>query len=128
MKPILSLLLVILFAGISYSQEKEEEGKYDRFRTGKFTYTGENKGAIIIRTKNKQTEIYPDGKSKIVMKIKWTSDSTYVLTFIKSDIDGCLEKGDWIKVELINEDGDRFTGRCSSEKCGGGIIPFVKLE
>ena len=98
-------------------------------KTGKFTYEGKEDDTEIIRAKRRQVEIFNGGKSKLILKIKWMNDSTYILTHKKAiNAPGCLQKNDWINVVITRRWGNRFECSCSSENCGQGQIVFVKLE
>ncbi|PHR26760.1 MAG: hypothetical protein COA38_14340 [Fluviicola sp.] len=119
-------LFIIPFPVFSYSQK---EGKYDEFRTGTFTYLDKGEGVLVIRTKKTQIEIYPDGESKLINKIKWINDSTYMLTFKKSiNADGCLVKGDRMKIEFLSKDGNQYKCRYTSSACGKGEVTMKKVD
>lgn len=118
-------LLTLAFPAFSQNQTH-----FDDLKTGKFTYA-ENEGETeIIRTKRKQTEIYNDGKSKLVMKIRWENDTTYVLT-LKREVNapGCLQKGDWIRTTIVKRSGNRYECSSTSKRCGSlAKIVIIKLE
>jgi hypothetical protein len=98
-------------------------------RTGTFTYEGQEGRVEIIRTRKKQVENYNGGKSKIILRIKWVNDSTYVLTFRRAkNAPGCLKEGDTITTRILECDGNSYYCEYSSRRCGGGRITFVKLD
>ena len=122
---ILLTLLTLVFKPI-FSQDQID---FEYFKTGKFTYEGKEGEVEIIRTKNKQIEVYNGGNSKLILKIKWINDSTYVLTHKKSiNAPGCLEKGDWIKATILNGSKDQYECSYTSNRCGEGKSIFIKLE
>ena len=108
----------------------QDSGCLEKFRTGTFQYeTGGGEKVIIYRTKRKQTEVFNNGKSKLILKIKWLNDSTYLLIQKKAvNAPGCLKKGDIIKTRVVSCEGERFTCEYSSERCGKGKSVFLKLE
>jgi hypothetical protein len=126
MKQLILVTLLSLFLRPVFSQD---QNKYEDFKTGKFTYQGKSGVVEIIRTNKKQVEIFNDGKSKLILKINWINDSTYILTLIKKiNIHGCLERGDWIKATITNRNGNKYECTYISKNCGGGKSVFVKLE
>ncbi|MFI5204028.1 MAG: hypothetical protein ACHQF2_05980, partial [Flavobacteriales bacterium] len=67
--------------------------------------------------------------SKIVLKIEWLNDSTYVLTVKKLvNAPGCLSKRDWIKTVITSCTDNRWVGTYTSNKCGSGKCVFLKKE
>lgn len=126
MKQLILITLLNLLISPVFSQD---QNSFDDLKTGKFAYEG-NEGEIeIIRTKKKQIEIFNNGKSKLILKIKWLNDSTYVLTHIKAkNAVGCLQKGDTIKAIILNRNGNRYECSYSSNRCGDGKSVFIKLE
>ena len=126
MKHTILFILLISFSVQMFSQNKMS---YDDLKTGKFTYEGMEGEVEIIRTKKKQIEITNGGESKLISKIDWINDSTYVLTLKKMiNSPGCLEKGDWIKSTILNRKGDKYECSFTSKKCGDGTAVLVKLE
>jgi hypothetical protein len=99
-------------------------------RTGKYTYKSRGKTVEVIRTEKEQTEIYNNGKSKLILSVEWTSGSTYVLTFKKgiNAPPGCLTEGDWIKVTIVKCYGKQYAAKYTSNKCGEGENVFEKIE
>jgi len=127
MKSLYLSLLISLCTSFVYGQNTKKE--LEKFRTGKFTYLGQEEDVVIIRTKKQQTETYNQGKSKLILKIEWVNDSTYVLTHQKAiEAPGCLTKGDWIKTIITSQDGNKYTCTYTSNKCGSGEGTIVKLE
>lgn len=126
MKQLILLTVLSLFFMPLRSQG---QNGFDDLKVGKFTYEGKEGEIEIVRTKNRQVEIYNNGKSKLILKIDWINDSTYVLTHIKSiNAPGCLEKGDWIRATITSRSGDTYECTYTSNRCGSGKSVFKKLE
>ncbi len=127
MKKHMLLLLFVCAGVISFAQESN---KYEKFKTGTFTYAGDAySGTKIVRTKSKQTEIINNGQAKVIMKIKWINDSTYVLTLVKAvNAPGCLKKGDTITTVITSSTGNQYTFRSETANCGGAEATIVKVE
>jgi hypothetical protein len=126
MKSNLFVLLLICFSGTAFGQKTN---CFKKHVIGKFTYQDRQHESEIIRTRTKQTEIFNFGKSKLILKIKWLNDSTYVLTHQKAiNAPGCLDKGDWIKATITNCDETHYTATYTSNKCGNGKSTFIKLQ
>lgn len=126
MKQLILLTFLTLLVKPVFSQDQID---FESIKTGRFTYEGKEGEVEIIRTKRKQIEIFNEGKSKLILKIKWINDSTYVLTHKKSiNNSGCLDKGDWIKAKILKRKKDRYECSYTSNKCGGGKSVFIKLE
>ncbi|SMC81345.1 hypothetical protein [Moheibacter sediminis] len=122
----LFLLITLCCFGIGQSQESNI---YSKFKTGKFSYEGNSGKVEIIRTEKKNIEIFNNGKSKLINEIKWINDSTYILTHKKSiNASGCLDKGDWVKSTIIKVDGNSYTIKAISNKCGEGQTVIHKTE
>ncbi len=101
----------------------------ERFKTGVFIYENRDSSRQIIRTKKKQTEVFNEGKSKLVFDVEWTSDTTYLLRFKKShNAPGCLQKHDFIAVIILSVDSDCYTCRFISNRCGEGTGVFYKID
>ncbi len=99
-------------------------------RTGKYTYQSRGQMVEIVRTENEQTEIFNDGKSKLILSVEWLNNSTYLLT-LKQAVNsskGCLSVGDWIKVTIVKCYGKQYSAKYESNKCGAGESVFVKVE
>lgn len=118
-----------LFFCVSHCLYSQNSDCLNKIKTGKFTYPGEEGKVEIIRTKKTQTEVYNNGVSKLILKIQWLNDSTYVLTHKKSvNAPGCLEKGDWMKATVFKCEENRYSCEFTSNKCGNGQIVLIKLE
>lgn len=114
----------LMLTTFSFSQEKN---KFEKFKTGTFTYQSGKTTIVVKRTESKQFEYFDGGK--IVMNVEWTSDSTFVLTAKKiGGKPGCLSKGDWIKVKIVKVNGNKYTAKYYSEFCGFGETVFTKIE
>ena len=125
----IKIFLIVSFCLFWIQLFSQEHRPYEKFKTGKFTYEGRIGEVEIIRTKKTQTEIYNEGKSKLIFKIKWVNDSTYILKHQKSiNAPGCLEKGDWIKAIILGSENNKYTCSFTSNKCGEGQSVFIKLE
>lgn len=123
------LVISLVFALFIQPAVAQHTSDFQDLKTGKFTYVGKEGETEIIRTKRKQVETFNGGKSKLILKIKWMNDSTYILTHKKAiNAPGCLQKNDWINVVITRRWGNRFECSCSSENCGQGQIVFVKLD
>lgn len=127
MKKSIILSLTFLFlASLAFAQDKVD---YSKFRTGTFSYPGQEEDVIITWTKHKQIEVYNGGESKLILKVEWLNDSTYLLTHKKSiNAPGCLDKGDWIKTKITQVNGNRYLCESTTNKCGSGELIIVKLE
>ena len=126
MRPIILTFLFFSFSLTFFSQKKDP---YKRFKKGEFAYVGQENAVKIIRTKRKQIEVFGDGKSKLILKIDWTNDSTYVLTHLKSiNANGCLKKGEQIITTIINSTADKYTCFYTTKNCGEGRSAIIKLK
>jgi hypothetical protein len=123
-------ILLSIFVTLSILGFGQKENEYTKFHTGTFTYESSGEDVIIKRTKTRQTETYNDGKSKVILKIKWENDSTYILTHIKSVNVGesCLKKSDSIKSVIMVVEGNKCFVRFSTKNCGQGACHFIKKE
>ena len=100
-----------------------------KMRTGNFKYDVRGDDVIIVRTKKTQTEYINSGKSKLVLKIKWLSDSVYVLKQKKAvNVPGCLHKGDEIVVKITRCYGNKYDAEYTTKKCGDGASTFIRIE
>lgn len=97
--------------------------------TGRFTYEGEEGKVEIIRTENRQVEIYNNGKSKIILKLKWTGDSSYVLTRIGGENveKGPLKLGNKIFTHVNKQIGKKYYCSWKAKKLSGGCV-IIKLD
>lgn len=123
-----TIFFALLFVTLSSAFSQESDSCLLSLRKGKFTYEGKSGEVTIIRTKNRQEEIFNGGRSKLIMKIKWINNSTYVLTHIKSvNAPGNMKKGDKIFCSIPQCEGDHYTVRYTSVY-GAGQSVFIKLE
>ena len=121
------IILITLVCGtfFTFSQRPND---YSKFKTGTFIYP-DFPDAKIVRKKRKQIEIYNKRSSKVIMKIKWTSNSSYILTVKKLVNDSsCLKIGDVIKVKLTSSNGNTYFYDHSTKKCGNGSGSIKKVD
>ena len=103
-------------------------------RTGVFVNLPEKDGGVdipykVIRKKSKQIEIYNDGKSKIVSRIKWINDTTYTLTTTKLvNAPGCDKVGATATVKITACENSIFSFVWSQEGCGEGHSALKKIS
>lgn len=111
-------------------QAQEAEHPYKTFRTGTFVYDDYPKEVRVVRKKKRQIEYYNDGQDKMILKIKWLNDSTYVLTQMKKTEDvGCLQKSDQILTTITGVyDPGAYTYSAVSKTCGALTGKIRKLE
>jgi exosome complex RNA-binding protein Csl4 len=122
-------LFLLFILNSFFSLYKVPEGQFDKFRTGKFTYEGKENEVIITRTKHEQTEVYNNGKSKIICKIEWVNENTYILTGKRLiNAKGCMKIGDEVKATIIEATGNKYICDCTTANCGSGKIVMIKLE
>ncbi len=101
----------------------------EEFKTGVFLYEGMDSTKQITRTKNKQIEVFNEGKSKLVFDVEWTSDTTYLLRFKKAvNAPGCLQKYDCIAVVINSISENSYSCRYISNNCGEGTSVFYKID
>lgn len=123
---ILSLIICLFTFCVAFGQDNQ---CLQKMRTGNFKYDVRGDDVIIVRTKHTQTEYINSGKSKLVLKIKWLSDSVYVLKLKKEvDAPGCLHKGDEIVVKITKCYGNKYDAEYTTTKCGGGKSSFLRIE
>ncbi|MCB0478717.1 MAG: hypothetical protein KDC84_11160 [Crocinitomicaceae bacterium] len=72
-------------------------------KTGVFSYVTNGMKVFIVRYENEQIEFFNKGDSKLLESVKWTSDSTYILThIIDKNVNGSLKKGDKIFSTVVS--------------------------
>ena len=126
MKTILVTFTLLLTLNFAFAQDANDP---KAFRTGTFVYKGIEDKAKVIRTKKTQTEVFNDGKSKLIMKIKWVDKTSYVLTLKKAiNAPGCLKIGDTITATLVKQEGKTFYCKSKSENCGKADVVMIKVE
>lgn len=103
----LFFLLLLSTGKVAFAQQKD----FKQFHTGLLAYEDNGMdGVKIERTEKTQVETDVTGE-KIHLRIKWTSDSTYVLRWDKkSDIKNQLPSKE-IHVTIIAVDGKRYQYR-----------------
>lgn len=125
-RTILIVLAIFAFTQSNYAQTKKE---LRALRKGVFAYEGRNDGYIVKRTGSKQIESSADGTQKLILKIRWLDERTYVLTFIKEvNMPGCLKTGDTITTSITDWDGNGYSCNFVSTSCGKGSCKFIKIE
>ena len=125
-KTFLFFLAIFAFTQSNYAQSKKE---LKALRKGVFAYEGRNDGYIVKRTGSKQIETSADGTQKLILKIRWLDDRTYVLTFIKEiNLPGCLKPGDTITTSITECDEFGYSCHYVSTSCGKGSCKFIKIE
>lgn len=125
-------VVLVVFWATAFSlnvQAQEEDHPYQAFRTGTFVYDDYPTEVRVVRTKNRQTEYYNQGQNKMVLKIEWLNDSTYVLTQArKTETPGCLKKGDQILTTITGTYPGGYTYASLSKTCGSSTGKIRKLE
>ncbi|MFT7614854.1 MAG: hypothetical protein ACI9J3_003841 [Parvicellaceae bacterium] len=118
----LTLLLFICLIGSFNAQTNDCVGK---IKTGKFEYYAGDVTITVVRTKKKQIETF--NSSKVINKIKWISETEYITTFVKEiNLPGCLEKGDKMKMTIVECNGTEYKVQATSAKCGN-VEVVVKI-
>ncbi len=116
---VLLISLLIIGASAAHVNAQNAEDKFKPFRTGTFVYDDYPTEVKVVRTKKKQVEHYNDGKDKMVLKIEWLNDSTYVLTQLKKTEDtGCLQKGDQILATITEVYEGGYAYSAVAKRCG----------
>lgn len=122
-------LLALLLTLVSLHVAGQNKNCLESLKSGKFTYEGMEGKIEIIRSNDKQVEIYNNGESKLILKIEWINDHEYILTHLESlNAPGCLEKGDSIKTTVVKCEDNKYYCVFTSNKCGNGSATFIKLE
>lgn len=120
------LFFILLFSFDAHSQLSKE--CLERVKIGRFEYRSSDKTITVIRTKKRQIETYNNGKSKLINRIKWISNTTYITTFVKEvNASGCLQRGDKMTMTILACDGDKYTVVATSENCGGAKVEVTIL-
>ena len=125
MKKLLFYLLFACASSLLFAQKANNIHK-----TGLYKYKDPNfDGFYIKRTKNKQVEYNKAKKFKIVLTVKWSSDTEYILT-MKNDKGnvGCLKKGDAVEVFITESDTHNYTCSYTTLNCGSGTTSFLKVK
>jgi hypothetical protein len=126
----MKIFLIMLLLSSCQSKGTIDKACLKEIRTGKFAYEGRyGQDVEIIRTKDQQVEIINKGKSKQILEVKWTSETTYILT-LREVVNSkpCLKIGETINVTVVKCDGKRYLAKYSSERCGKGESTFIKIE
>jgi hypothetical protein len=111
-------LTILFFLMVSASAFSQEKACLDDIRTGRFQHTSELGTSIIWRREKEQLEKF--GSSMIICKVKWISDSEYVLRVKKTaNCPPVLKKGDKIHVKIT--DCTQTTYRCNITFSNGHI-------
>lgn len=108
-----------------------DEKSLHLFKSGTFYYDQLGPEVKIIRKGNKQTEVWNNGKSKVVMKVEWLSSTEYVLTLLKEvnveHSSGCLAKGDKLHNVIVANSDTQFFVKSRTLKCGTMTSVINKL-
>jgi len=126
---LISLSLVSVSEMYSQSTEKDELKCLKSLRKGTFKYVEENEEYMIVRTRKRQIEMSLDGKSQLILKIKWLDERTYVLTFVKEiNMTGCLRRHDTITTKIESCSGDTYKFSYLSNSCGHGASAIERIK
>ncbi len=124
------LLIVTIFCVFTLTTKAQVSECAKKMREGKFTYEGREYDVQVIRTKNKQVEIFNNGKSKIISKIHWVSDTEYWLIFKRSKNVKMVnrKKGEIMKVKIISCEGNKYYYECRGDKVSYTDGNMIKLD
>lgn len=126
MKQLILLLLALVATVVTFAQDTD---CLKKMRTGSFHYSDLGSQATIVRTDKLQTETYNNGQSKLIFKIKWTSDSTYVLILKKIiNAPGCLNLGDRIETTITDCSENTYVGASTTKNCGSSTNTYIRIE
>jgi hypothetical protein len=126
MKQLIFLLFTLIASRQTIAQDTE---CLKKMRTGNFIYSDQGSQSVIIRTDKLQTEIFNNGQSRLILKIKWTSETTYVLKLKKAiNAPGCLKKGYRVTTTIISCSGDEYVGASTSKKCGDITTTYIRTK
>lgn len=96
-------------------------------KTGKFK-PKHGEASEMLRTKDTQTDIYNNGKSKIVTSLKWISDNIFnLITDSIINAPGNLKPGDEILVKIVACARTKYLCHYTS-KYGTGTRVYLKVE
>ena len=126
----MKFIVFIIFSVLTIQQLVAQDTEcLKKMRTGNFIYSDQGAQSVIIRTDKLQTEIFNNGQSRLILKIKWTSETTYVLKLKKAiNAPGCLKKGDRITTTIISCSGDEYVGASTSKKCGDITTTYIRTK
>jgi len=124
--------LIILTLLTSNASHDQNNGCLIKIRTGEFVSVSEDGKELpykVTRGETEQIETYNDGKSKIISKIVWTSDSSFTLTTTnKINAPGCDKVGAVAFVKVINCEGAIQVYQWSQEGCGTGTTRLRQIK
>jgi hypothetical protein len=110
----------LLFFGLLFNIGFSQESDCEKFKIGKFLYTGEGLPNITVtRTKTTQTETIKESTEVIEGTVVWKSDCTYEFTFSKCPRQELL--GKTMSVEIFDAKGNTAKGKVLFE---GANISF----
>lgn len=126
----MKFVVFIIFSVLTIQQLAAQDTEcLKKMRTGNFIYSDQGSQSVIIRTDKLQTEIFNNGQSRLILKIKWTSETTYVLKLKKAiNAPGCLKKGDRVTTTIISCSGDEYVGASTSKKCGDITTTYIRTK
>ena len=106
--------IVILFLSLN---NKPQELRCEKFKTGKFKYTNSKySGWIVTRTDSTQTETILKEGIEIHSTIEWQNNCEYILTYTKTknfDIKEIIGKS--IEITIIKTTLDAYTYRSKND-------------
>lgn len=106
------------------------EGKYrvpDIFKTGVFKYVGSNEGAGFSR--DRDTQVETNNGKKTAYKIKWDSNSDYLLFRLKNPADPATgENREYIKTKITGWDQNKYYCQYITSDNIGGTCIIEKVE
>ena len=126
----MKFIVFIVFSVLTTQQLVAQDTEcLKKMRTGNFIYSDQGSQSVIIRTDKLQTEIFNNGQSRLILKIKWTSETTYVLKLKKAiNAPGCLKKGYRVTTTIISCSGDEYVGASTSKKCGDITTTYIRTN
>lgn len=110
MKNVILVFSLLLSAVSSFGQQVDLDC-VAAMHVGKFVVKGED-SVQITRTEKKQIEVYNGGEGKAILRIDWTSPTTYTLTYLRGrGIRPNSKRGDTIAVEVLGCNDTEYTFR-----------------
>lgn len=124
------IVIASIFLGFATVTNAQIDECAKKMREGKFTYEGKQYEVVITRTKTKQIETWNNGKSKLILKIEWISDTEYWLTFkrLVNGGENGPKKGDVIKTKILSCDGNKYYYECRGDNVPYTDGTIIKLE
>ena len=113
-----NLLLILFIAALAPAGFGQADGvDCSDFKTGVFSFeSGNAKDVRIRRGKSKQVELHPESSSKVISKIEWMDDCTFILTCIKvNKPENKKYIGGKLTVKIISVTDSSYTYRATYE-------------